>query len=132
MVQLVQENHILCKEELKFYPIKAQSITKGDYNDGTLDKFSVRLMAKVKDKRLDFLFGKKTREITFEEVLSITVSLISRLIFEYGYYYKRYRCKIDKDEKINNDVPVLLVYEEAPFFKRYTLLAFMERRMEVS
>lgn len=128
------------QEELKFYPIKAQSITKGDYNDGTLDKFSVRLMAKVKDKRLDFLFGKKTREITFEEVLrqlmgygdekksnvtvidlssvpfevlSITVSLISRLIFEYGYYYKRYRCKIDKGEKINNDVPVLLVYEEA-------------------
>ena len=47
------------------------------------------------------------------EVLSITVSLISRLIFEYGYYYKRYRCNIDKDENINNDIPFLLVYEEA-------------------
>lgn len=47
------------------------------------------------------------------EVLSITVSLISRLIFEYGYFYKRYRCRINSDEKINNDVPFLLVYEEA-------------------
>lgn len=141
-IELTEEGRITkyFESEWKFYPIKSQSITKGDYNDGTLDKFSTRLMAKVKDKRLDFLFGKKTREITFEkilkqlmgymdenesnvtvidlsgvpfEVLSITVSLISRLIFEYGYFYKRYRCKISEDEKINNDVPVLLVYEEA-------------------
>lgn len=51
--------------------------------------------------------------INEKEVLSITVSLISRLIFEYGYYYKRYRCSIDTDERINNDIPILLVYEEA-------------------
>lgn len=141
-IELTEEERIkkYFQKELKFYPIKAQNITKGDYNDGTLDKFSVRLRAKVTDKRLDFLFGKKTKEITFEEVLkqlmgygneektnvtiidlssvpfevlSITVSLISRLIFEYGYYYKRYRCNIDKDENINNDIPFLLVYEEA-------------------
>lgn len=141
-IELTEEERIkkYFQKELKFYPIKAQNITKGDYNDGTLDKFSVRLRAKVTDKRLDFLFGNKTKEITFEEVLkqlmgygneektnvtiidlssvpfevlSITVSLISRLIFEYGYYYKRYRCNIDKDENINNDIPFLLVYEEA-------------------
>lgn len=141
-IELTEEERIkkYFQKEYKFYPIKAQNITKGDYNDGTLDKFSVRLRAKINDKRLDFLFGKKTREITFEEVLkqlmgygdgeksnvtvidlssvpfevlSITVSLISRLIFEYGYYYKRYRCSIDKDEKVNNDIPILLVYEEA-------------------
>lgn len=127
-------------EELKFYAIKGQNISKGDYNDGTLDKFSARLVAKVKDKRLDFLFGQRVRELSFEkvlkqlmgyeektksnitvvdlsgvpfEVLSITVSLISRLIFEYGYYYKRYRYKSNEDEKINNDIPFLLVYEEA-------------------
>jgi hypothetical protein len=47
------------------------------------------------------------------EVLSITVSLISRLIFEYGYIYKRLRCAKDPNERINNDVPILLVYEEA-------------------
>ncbi|MBQ4370650.1 MAG: ATP-binding protein, partial [Oscillospiraceae bacterium] len=45
------------------------------------------------------------------EVLSITVSLISRIIFEYGYYYKRLRSAAG--EAIQNDVPVLLVYEEA-------------------
>lgn len=141
-IELTEEERIkkYFQKELKFYPIKAQNITKGDYNDGTLDKFSVRLRAKVTDKRLDFLFGNKTKEITFEEVLkqlmgygneektnvtiidlssvpfevlSITVSLISRLIFEYGYYYKRYRCNIDKYENINNDIPFLLVYEEA-------------------
>jgi uncharacterized protein len=47
------------------------------------------------------------------EVLSITVSLISRIIFEYGYYYKRLRCELNPEEKINNDVPILLVFEEA-------------------
>ncbi|NIK22887.1 ATP-binding protein [Paenibacillus lupini] len=41
------------------------------------------------------------------EVLSITVSLISRLLFEYGYYFKK---------SFSNDTdktPLLLVYEEA-------------------
>ena len=94
---------------------------------------------KVCDKRLGFLLGDKSKTITFEEtlkqfisygdnnsnvtiidlsgipfdVLSITVSLISRILFEYGYYYKRYRSFKDPEEKINNDVPLLLVYEEA-------------------
>ena len=47
------------------------------------------------------------------EVLSITVSLVSRIMFEYGYYYKRLRFNNNPDETINNDVPLLLVYEEA-------------------
>lgn len=41
------------------------------------------------------------------EVLSITVSLISRLLFEFSYFYKKY---------LNNnqcETPLLLVYEEA-------------------
>ncbi len=42
------------------------------------------------------------------EVLSITVSLISRLLFEYGYYYK----KILTGE-VTCETPLLLVYEEA-------------------
>lgn len=141
-IELTDEERInkYFESEYRFFPTKPQNISKGDYNDGTLDKFSSRLMSKIGDKRLDFLFGKKTRQITFEavlrqlmgytkdaksnvtvidlsgvpfEVLSITVSLISRLIFEYGYFYKRYRCRINSDEKINNDVPFLLVYEEA-------------------
>lgn len=107
--------------------------------NGKLSNFVSRLENKINNKRLEFLLGQKSKEITFEEtlkqlisydsnksnvtiidlsgipfeVLSITVSLISRILFEYGYYYKRLRCKTDVEEKINNDVPILLVYEEA-------------------
>lgn len=106
---------------------------------GKLTNFVNRLESKINDRRLDFLLGEQSKTITFEqtletllgyssnksnvtvidlsgvpfEVLSITVSLISRLIFEYGYIYKRLRCAKDPNEKINNDVPILLVYEEA-------------------
>ena len=115
-------------------------IKRGAYSDGTIDKFINRFYNKINDKRLNFLFGEKSKNITFEnvirqflgysennktnvtiidlsgvpfEVLSITVSLISRILFEYGYYYKRLRCKEKEEETINNDVPILLVYEEA-------------------
>ncbi len=107
---------------------------------GKLTNFVNRLENKINDRRLDFFLGAKSRNVTFEntlqtllgytdkkesnitvidlsgvpfEVLSITVSLISRLIFEYGYIYKRLRCANNPNEKINNDVPILLVYEEA-------------------
>jgi DNA helicase HerA-like ATPase len=107
---------------------------------GKLTNFVNRLENKVNDNRLDFFLGEKSKKVTFEEtlqsllgyqskaeanvtvidlsgvpfeVLSITVSLISRLIFEYGYIYKRLRCANDPNEKINSDVPILLVYEEA-------------------
>lgn len=42
------------------------------------------------------------------EVLSITVSLISRILFEYGYYYKKML-----SERELCETPILLVYEEA-------------------
>jgi DNA helicase HerA-like ATPase len=42
------------------------------------------------------------------EVLSITVSLISRVIFEFGYYYKKLL-----QDKTNCETPILLLYEEA-------------------
>jgi hypothetical protein len=107
---------------------------------GKLTNFISRLENKINDRRLDFFLGAKSMKVTFEdtlemllgysaanksnvtvidlsgvpfEVLSITVSLISRLIFEYGYIYKRLRCAKDPNEKVNNDVPILLVYEEA-------------------
>lgn len=128
------------EKEHMFHPTKSQNITKGDYADGTLDKFSIRFQSKVSQDRLNFLFGPESKTITFEEilhqllgytpgnkanvtvidlsgvpfeVLSITVSLISRIIFEYGYFYKRLRNRIKPEEKINNDIPILLVYEEA-------------------
>ncbi|USX16242.1 ATP-binding protein [Oxalobacteraceae bacterium OTU3CAMAD1] len=122
---------------LDFHTSKAQSITKGDYADGTLDKFFTRFESKVSQDRLSFLFGSAADAATLEgtlqtllgygttksnvtvidlsgvpfEVLSITVSLISRILFEYGYYYKMLRS--GAGEKINNDAPILLVYEEA-------------------
>ena len=108
--------------------------------NGKLINFLNRLENKINDKRLDFLLGDKSKNISFEEtlkqlmgcsedgvsnvtivdlsgvpfeVLSVTVSLISRIIFEYGYIYKRLRCEENPNETINNDVPILLVYEEA-------------------
>lgn len=108
--------------------------------NGKLINFINRLENKIHDKRYDFLLGEKAKAISFEEtlkqllgyqddknanvtvidlsgvpfeVLSITVSLISRILFEYGYFYKRLRSEENPDEKINNDIPLLLVYEEA-------------------
>ena len=140
-IEMSEEERIIkyFKKEYKFYSAKSQNISKGDYADGSLDKFATRLFSKINDKRLDFIFGSNVKKYTFEdilksligynekkqsnvtiidlsgvpfEVLSITVSLISRIVFEYGYYYKRIRCKEDVNEK-NNDIPVLLIYEEA-------------------
>ena len=124
--------------EFEFHPTKNQNITKGDYAEGTLDKFFVRFQEKINQDRLTFLFGQRSKEISFGdtlknilgynsrknvtvidlsgipfEVLSITVSLISRIVFEYGYIYKRLRTSLNADEKINNDTPILLVFEEA-------------------
>lgn len=124
-------------KRLKFQPTKGQNVTGGSYADKSLDKFFARFESKVAQDRLQFLFGKAADTETLEgtlmsligygaaqsnvtvidlsgvpfEVLSITVSLISRILFEYGYYYKVMRSKAG--EKINNDAPILLVYEEA-------------------
>lgn len=107
--------------------------------NGKLTNYVSRLENKINDKRLDFLLGERSKDISFEdtieqligygdnssnvtildlsgvpfEVLSITVSLVSRIMFEYGYYYKRLRHENDPTTKCNNDVPLLLVYEEA-------------------
>jgi hypothetical protein len=99
--------------------------------------FINRLQIKLNDKRLDFLLDEKAKKITFEdtikqfigysnddtknsnvtiidlggipfEALSITVSLISRMLFEFGFYYKK-----KLDENIDCETPILLVYEEA-------------------
>lgn len=104
---------------------------------GQLTNFINRMEVKLHDKRLEFLLGDKAKAISFQdtlkqflgygdsksnvtiidlsgipfEVLSISVSLISRILFEYGYYYK----KVLESKKVqyNNDIPLLLVYEEA-------------------
>ena len=126
--------------KLKFLPTKSQSINKGMYSDGTLDKFYNRLSEKIGQERLGFMFNNDLKNTDFFtvlkqilgyeenkksnitvidlsdvpfEVLTITVSVISRLMFDYGYFYKRQRFEVNPVEKINNDVPILMVYEEA-------------------
>lgn len=121
------------QQELSFSEVVRSKINKGTYNDGSLEKFIYRIKNKISDKRLNFMFGEKAtimniNEILIEllgykkknesnitiidlsgvpfEILSITVSLISRMLFEYGYYLKR----IDRDKC---ETPLLLVYEEA-------------------
>ena len=104
---------------------------------GQLTNFINRMEVKLHDKRLEFLLGDKAKAISFQdtlkqflgygdsksnvtiidlsglpfEVLSISVSLISRILFEYGYYYKK--VLESKEVQYNNDIPLLLVYEEA-------------------
>lgn len=116
----------------------ARDMKAGPLN-GKLSNFVSRLENKINDKRLNFLLGEKSKKITFEDtlkqligysentsnvtiidlsgvpfdVLSITVSLISRILFEFGYYYKRMRISNNSEENVNNDIPLLLVYEEA-------------------
>lgn len=102
---------------------------------GKLTNFVSRLENKLNDKRFNFLLGDSSKSISFEdtlkqfigykdenksnvtiidlsgvpfEVLSITVSLISRILFDYGYFYKKYL-----NESVDLETPLLLVYEEA-------------------
>lgn len=125
------------EKQYEFRPSKNQNVTKGNYADGTLDKFVSRFISKYKQDRLNFLFGEKSKDISFEEtikqflgykdkhesnvtiidlsgipfeVLSITVSLISRILFDFGYNYKRYA---SAKEGKQHDIPILLVLEEA-------------------
>ena len=107
--------------------------------NGKLSNFISRLENKLADRRLSFLLGDTAKNSTFEsvlkslmgygenktnitildlsgvpfDVLSITVSLISRILFEYGYFYKRLRENNAIEDETYNDVPLLLVYEEA-------------------
>ncbi|HAT77007.1 MAG TPA: Bipolar DNA helicase [Flavobacterium sp.] len=122
--------------EHRYEELEDRKVSRGTYKDGSLEKFISRIKNKITDGRLKFLQLDENEEkaITFEdtlrqflgykinneanvtiidlsgvpfEVLSITVSLISRLIFEYGYYFKR---RLNED---SNKTPILLVYEEA-------------------
>ncbi len=102
---------------------------------GDFERFVMRLETTINNPRLNFIF-KDIDSVTIEdvlrkfigylddkksnitvidlggipfEVLSITVSLISRLLFDFGFYYKKYLSK----KGIICETPLLLVYEEA-------------------
>jgi hypothetical protein len=121
-----------CEAPRDFSPTERSKINRGAYADGSIDKFVRRLSSKISNPRLQFLFGAKAAALTFEqvlqqftgykksneanvtildlsgipfEVLSITVSLITRILFDYSYYSRRVASKCN--------TPLLLVYEEA-------------------
>jgi len=118
---------------------KADKATSGPFN-GEFNRFVSRLETKLADKRLRFLLhptkeaGESYQSADFAgilkqfvgylnranvtvvdlsgipfEVLSITVSLVSRLIFDFCFHYSKLR----HQEHLLNDVPVMLVCEEA-------------------
>ena len=118
---------------------KEDKVSGGPFN-GEFNRFVSRLEAKLSDKRLAFLLSSKSssgvplHSKDFEnivrqfigyidrsnvtvidlsgipfEVLSLTVSLISRLLFDFSFHYS----KIRHDSSGLNDVPILLVCEEA-------------------
>ncbi|WNS42282.1 ATP-binding protein [Paenibacillus sp. MMS20-IR301] len=107
---------------------------------GEFNRFLSRLETKLTDKRLNFLLNptKENGELystnDFEElmkqflgylnkanvtivdlsgvpfeVLSITVSLVARLVFDFSFHYS----KIQHDRELLNDIPVMIVCEEA-------------------
>ncbi len=110
---------------------------------GKLENFVSRLENKLNDRRFEFLLGETCKKISFEEtlrqftgynfkkkgeanvtildlsgipfeVLSITVSLISRMLFEFGYFYKKHKeAKGITEIKETVEAPILLVFEEA-------------------
>lgn len=117
----------------------ATKATNGPFN-GEFNRFVSRLETKLADKRLRFLLhpkkpdGNPFKTADFEqimkqflgylnkanvtivdlsgipfEVLSITVSLVSRLIFDFCFHYSKLR----HETGVLNDVPVLIVCEEA-------------------
>ena len=123
------------EKDEEMIPGARDGTTKQGPSFGKLTNFVSRLENKIKDKRFDFLFGDESKNISFEnsikqfigykkdcesnitiidlsgipfEVLSITVSLISRILFDYGYFYKKYLT-----DGIEIETPLLLVYEEA-------------------
>ncbi len=117
-----------------------EKVSKDGGFNGEFDRFISRLETKLNDKRLAFLLKPvKSDGETFKtddfsevikqflgyidksnitvvdlsgipfEVLSITVSLISRLMFDFAFHYS----KIRHAEGKTNDVPFLIVCEEA-------------------
>lgn len=122
------------------HPKLGAKVSKAGGFNGEFDRFVSRLETKLNDKRLKFLLAPRNKNeeeyktddfetilkqflgyinksnitildlsgIPFE-VLSITVSLVSRLIFDFSFHYS----KLKHSENLLNDVPFMIVCEEA-------------------
>lgn len=128
--------------EIEFAPTSTSKESKaspGPYN-GEFERFVTRLETKLSDKRLKFITAPKRNSgeqyttqdfaeilkqflgyidkcnvtiidlsaIPFE-VLSIVISLLSRIIFDFAFHYS----KIRHQDGLVNDIPFMLVCEEA-------------------
>ena len=123
----------LFKINVVFKQKKTWEINAGQFA-WEFDRFVIRFENKLNDNRLNFILGQEASLISFQdaikqfiwynaqknitvidlsgipsEVLNIVVSLISRLLFQYGYYHKKYL----KEQQRDIEVPLVLVYEEA-------------------
>lgn len=137
---------------------KDSKATNGPFN-GEFNRFTSRLEAKLADRRLRFLLDSKRSDgqahetHDFEvlmmqfigyldkanvtivdlsgvpfEVLSITVSLISRLIFDFCFHYS----KLQHSQRKLNDIPVMLVCEEAHnYVPRHEQAAYRASRKSI-
>ncbi len=139
---LVHDTDIYFDNVYEFVPnstAKDTKATNGAFH-GEFNRFVSRLETRLADKRLEFLLAPRAKDgriyktedfleflrqylgyvsrsnvtiidlsgVPFE-VLSITVSLVSRIVFDFCFHYTKLRHK-DKEE---NDVPVMIVCEEA-------------------
>ncbi|MCQ2019638.1 ATP-binding protein [Clostridium butyricum] len=140
--KLIKDKKEYFIKKYSFVPTSARKEDKasnGAFN-GEFNRFIARLENKINDKRLEFLM-KPLKEDKSEyksedfseilkqflgylnkanvsiidlsgipfEVLSITVSLISRIVFDFAFHYS----KLMHDKNKTNDVPFLIVCEEA-------------------
>lgn len=140
--KLIEDNKEYFNDIFNFVPNSTSAASKasnGPFN-GEFDRFIVRLENKINDKRLEFIMNPQKEDKTeyktedFSEilkqflgylnkanisiidlsgvpfeVLSITVSLISRLVFDFAFHYS----KLKHENNETNDVPFLIVCEEA-------------------
>lgn len=140
--KLIEDNKEYFNDIFNFVPNSTSAASKasnGPFN-GEFDRFIVRLENKINDKRLEFIMNPQKEDKTeyktedFSkilkqflgylnkanisiidlsgvpfEVLSITVSLISRLAFDFAFHYS----KLKHENNETNDVPFLIVCEEA-------------------
>ena len=135
-------DELYLSEDIVFAATSQSSATKassGPYN-GEFERFITRLETKLSDKRLKFITSpvkddgtqyttKDFAEILKQflgyidkcnvtiidlsaipfEVLSIVISLLSRIIFDFAFHYS----KIRHQDDLVNDIPFMLVCEEA-------------------
>nr|WP_278245306.1 ATP-binding protein [Clostridium sp. BL8] len=140
--RLIKDRKEYFLEKYSFVPnstSKADKASNGAFN-GEFNRFIARLDNKINDKRLEFLMkplkedGSEYKSEDFSEilkqflgylnranvsiidlsgipfeVLSITISLISRITFDFAFHYS----KLMHDKNKTNDVPFMIVCEEA-------------------